>query len=241
MYKIIGGDQKEYGPVSFDQLVAWIRDNRANGQTVVQKDAGPWVPLSSLPEFASILSGGAAVPPLNTPSMGPQPQGSPLGTGASSYPPGGPVYASSPGFGGTGGVDVAAATAAVQGPATALLVTAVLGVIAVLLGAVVAMVGMNAQTNTGDMPPEMRQIMESIKAMQTPALVAIETVIKLAVAGVILIGALKLRKLESFPLVVTAAILAIVPCTSPCCCVGLPVGIWVLVAVFKPHVKSAFR
>jgi hypothetical protein len=52
MYKIIGGDQKEYGPVTFDQVAGWIRDNRANAQTLIQKEGGPWLPLGSLPDAA---------------------------------------------------------------------------------------------------------------------------------------------------------------------------------------------
>ena len=35
MYKIIGGDQKEYGPVTADQLRAWITEGRVNGLTSI--------------------------------------------------------------------------------------------------------------------------------------------------------------------------------------------------------------
>ena len=35
MYKIIGADQKEYGPVSAEQLRLWIAEGRVNGQTSV--------------------------------------------------------------------------------------------------------------------------------------------------------------------------------------------------------------
>ena len=38
----------------------------------------------------------------------------------------------------------------------------------------------------------------------------------------------------------TASILAVVPCVSPCCLVGLPIGIWALVVLSKPEVKSQF-
>jgi hypothetical protein len=32
-----------------------------------------------------------------------------------------------------------------------------------------------------------------------------------------------------------------VPCISPCCLVGLPIGIWALVVLNKPEVKSSFH
>jgi hypothetical protein len=83
--------------------------------------------------------------------------------------------------------------------------------------------------------------MDMLQQLQSPAMIAVDSIIKLAVASLIIVASLKLRKLESFPLVVTSAILAIVPCTSPCCCVGIPIGIWVLVAIMKPEVKSSFR
>jgi hypothetical protein len=35
MYKIIGADGKEYGPITADQLRAWIVEGRANAQTKV--------------------------------------------------------------------------------------------------------------------------------------------------------------------------------------------------------------
>ncbi len=34
MYKIIGADGKEYGPVTAEQLKQWIADGRVNGNTM---------------------------------------------------------------------------------------------------------------------------------------------------------------------------------------------------------------
>src|SRR5437764_1395411 len=64
MYKIIGGDGKEYGPVDLAQMQRWLRENRINGATLVQAaEGGEWKPASSFAEFAS-----APAPP---PSAGP--------------------------------------------------------------------------------------------------------------------------------------------------------------------------
>ena len=57
MYKIIGTDQKEYGPVSIDQIKQWVAEGRANGNTVARSEgATDWKPLSSFPELATILA-----------------------------------------------------------------------------------------------------------------------------------------------------------------------------------------
>src|SRR5256884_2188133 len=38
MYKIIGADQKEYGPITADQVRQWMAEGRANGQTQARLD-----------------------------------------------------------------------------------------------------------------------------------------------------------------------------------------------------------
>ncbi|HOW68546.1 MAG TPA: DUF4339 domain-containing protein [Candidatus Paceibacterota bacterium] len=59
MYRIIGGDQQQYGPVSFEELCDWIQQGRAASHTLTQTDDSPnWVPLSELPEFADALARG---------------------------------------------------------------------------------------------------------------------------------------------------------------------------------------
>jgi hypothetical protein len=53
MYKIIGADGREYGPVSAAQLRQWMAEGRASFQTRAQTEgSSEWVPLGSLPEFA---------------------------------------------------------------------------------------------------------------------------------------------------------------------------------------------
>jgi hypothetical protein len=69
MFKMIGADQKEYGPVSADQVRQWIGEGRANGQTLAQADGSTdWRPLSAFPDFAEALkSSVASMPPLIPP------------------------------------------------------------------------------------------------------------------------------------------------------------------------------
>jgi hypothetical protein len=57
MYKIIGVDEKEYGPISADQLRQWISEGRINASTKVQPEGtGVWKRVVELPEFAAALS-----------------------------------------------------------------------------------------------------------------------------------------------------------------------------------------
>ena len=56
MYKIIGADKKEYGPVTADQMHRWISEGRANAQTLVQAEGTTeWKPLGQVAEFADSL------------------------------------------------------------------------------------------------------------------------------------------------------------------------------------------
>ena len=67
MYKIIGTDGQQYGPVSVDQLRRWIAENRASAQTLVQAEgAQEWKPLGSIPEFASEIKPPPQMPPVAT-------------------------------------------------------------------------------------------------------------------------------------------------------------------------------
>src|SRR4051812_4945648 len=71
MYKIIGTDQKEYGPVSADQVNQWIAQGRINLQTRIQADGGEWKTLGDFPEFAAAFGnrGPAAIPPPPAPNL----------------------------------------------------------------------------------------------------------------------------------------------------------------------------
>jgi hypothetical protein len=67
MYRIIGADQKEYGPVSADQVRQWIAEGRAGGASLVRPEgATDWQPLSAFPEFADAL---ASASPAGSPSF----------------------------------------------------------------------------------------------------------------------------------------------------------------------------
>jgi prepilin-type processing-associated H-X9-DG protein len=73
MYKIIGTDQKEYGPVSAQQISQWISQGRLNAQSKAQLEGGEWKPLAQFPEFTSIfapptVAPSSVIPPVATPA-----------------------------------------------------------------------------------------------------------------------------------------------------------------------------
>lgn len=63
----------------------------------------------------------------------------------------------------------------------------------------------------------------------------------IGLSGLTVFGGLQMRALKSWGLALASAILVMTPCGSYCCCcIGIPIGIWALVTLTKPEVKSAF-
>lgn len=70
MYKVIGGDGKEYGPVGIEQMRQWIADGRVKAQTRVQVAGdAEWKTAAGFPELglasaAGVSGPGSAPPPF---------------------------------------------------------------------------------------------------------------------------------------------------------------------------------
>lgn len=57
MYRIIGADQREYGPVSGEEVRSWILQSRLNGRSLARLESSVgWKPLWDFPEFAGTLA-----------------------------------------------------------------------------------------------------------------------------------------------------------------------------------------
>lgn len=64
MYKIIGGDQREYGPVSEEEVRHWIVEGRLNSRSRCRHDdQAEWRTLADFPEFQPSLAAHEAPPP----------------------------------------------------------------------------------------------------------------------------------------------------------------------------------
>lgn len=69
MYKIIGGDGVEYGPITAEQVRLWISQRRLNAQSRIKPaEAADWTTLGQLPEFADALAAPMSPPPTLTPA-----------------------------------------------------------------------------------------------------------------------------------------------------------------------------
>jgi hypothetical protein len=79
MFKILGTDGKEYGPVSADVLREWIAQRRAGAETQVQAEGSTeWRQVSEFPELAAALGA--------SPRPGPPPLPPPLAGGSPAAP-----------------------------------------------------------------------------------------------------------------------------------------------------------
>src|SRR6266566_2186073 len=71
MYKIIGADQREYGPVPVEQVRKWIAEGRANAQTQAWSEvSSEWRTLADFPEFTDALRARGAVAQPSPPKIG---------------------------------------------------------------------------------------------------------------------------------------------------------------------------
>lgn len=212
-YIIIGGDGKEYGPVSGSDLRQWIAEERLDAQSLAKAESdAEFRPLATFPEFADAF--GAKAPDTIAP-----PSLAPVGTGSRET-----------------------ALQRVKGPAVALKVTAILYIILVVGGWIIVTVfGPSLQHYFSEMAQANGlQMQKTFGSPNSPFAIA-SNLIGLVLSVLILIGATKMRSLQSYEFSMTAAIVAMLPCVTPCCLIGLPFGIWALVVLRKPDVKSHFN
>jgi uncharacterized membrane protein len=64
-YTIIGGDQKEYGPISADDVRQWIAEGRLNEQSLIKVEgAAEFHPLGTFAEFGDAFTSGGEIPKM---------------------------------------------------------------------------------------------------------------------------------------------------------------------------------
>lgn len=154
-------------------------------------------------------------------------------------PTGQPSFGSAPGGMGGGPLDNTAAKEAVNVPSLILLIGAVGGVLFNLMGMLGNLTGANQIPAEMRDKPEMQQFIGLMDSMQKAG--PILSLVGLGVCAFVIWGALKMRNLQSWSLALAACIVGIIPCCYSCCCIVTMVGgIWGLVVLNKPEVKSAF-
>lgn len=123
----------------------------------------------------------------------------------------------------------------VNGPSIGLFITGGIGIPIQLAGLALNILGAGfAAAGAGNQEQRMMQMFSGGFGIVTG-------LFGLAIGALIIYGAWKMRNLEGYGLAMTASILAMVPCLSPCCLIGLPFGIWAVVVLSDASVKAAFR
>jgi hypothetical protein len=126
-------------------------------------------------------------------------------------------------------------------PAILLMVLGGLTIASALFGMVQYLMGSNtAQMEEILNNPQIPEGMKSVLAASNK-LGIVGSLLQLILGGVTFFGGLKMKNLESYGLSMAASIIVIIPLFgSCCCCIGIPIGIWSLVVLNKPEVKSSF-
>ena len=123
----------------------------------------------------------------------------------------------------------------ISGPATGLLVTGIIGAFFAGLTLIASIVGMSfAPFIRDEIPDRYAEFWEG-------SVGAASSIVEIVVAAFIIFAALKMRELRQWELCLAASIVAMIPCISPCCIIGLPIGIWALVVLLRPEIKEAFH
>lgn len=234
-YFIQGADQKEYGPIAADQLRQWISENRLNRFSPARAEGEAlWKTLGDFPEFAEALGSPAPIAPAaSIPRSAAQPTPTPGGWGGSATPSGS-------GLRPTPGISESVVAEKLRIPAIGIVVTGAIGVLMTLFGLASAVVGKSQQEIPPGMPPEVERMLKSYLAMAETFAVPINA-LTLILSLVTLLAGIRMLQRRSYVLVMTGVILAIIPCFSACCCLGMPFGIWALVVLSNAEVKAAFR
>jgi hypothetical protein len=223
-YTIIGGDGRQYGPISGNDLRKWISEGRLNAQSLAKEESDTeFRALSAFPEFADVFGAGEQI-------SGAPPPLSPSGSGSRET-----------------------ALQRVKAPAVALKVTAILNLVlatwsliqTVFFQPSLQQFMQNSWLNElfkllGVNISQFQEIMQKSYNMTYGPVGVVSDLFQFILPALVLIGATKMQSLRSYEFAYTAAILAMIPCLTPCCLPGLPFGIWALIVLKKPEVKSHF-
>ena len=133
----------------------------------------------------------------------------------------------------------------VNGPAIGLLVTGILNLLAapLVVLTVIMFVGLWDAASHSSSPFESGtpNVVEPHVESAILRVILLLVTIGLVPAGLstlMIVGALKMKRLKAYGLAVAASILAIV---SPACLVGLPIGVWALAVLSQRDVRAAFE
>lgn len=150
-------------------------------------------------------------------------------------------FPSAGGSGGTGSGNPAAsqeeAKRQLQGPAIGLLIVGILGILSSVTRIVFHLLGISL---AGLLSNQMPQNNSMIAQYLTGAVGVVLNIVGMAMSAFVIYGAIQMKNAKGHTLSLITSIIAMIPCFSPCCCIGLPIGIWAVVVLVKPEVKAGF-
>lgn len=204
-YTIIGGDGKQYGPITEGELRKWIAEGRLNAQSLAKSESdAEFRPLSTFPELADVFA-----PATAPPSIAPLPS---VGAGNRQV-----------------------ALDKVRVPAIGLMISAILSVIFIIIeifarGPLLRWMATYVQQMGGD-----AQSVQQIENNSAGAFAVGINVVQLLISILILVGATRMLKLRGYEFSFAAAILSVIPCITSCCAwpIGLVFGIWAMSVLGK--------
>lgn len=224
-YTIIGGDKKEYGPVTSEDIRQWIAEGRLDGNTQARSENDTeWRPLATFPEFSLLLHARPQSPP-------------PLRNLRKSVP--------------------VSAAADMKSPAIGLIVIGSLGTALALYDAIQDLFFPESlEKALAEVSPTLQSFFPGIqKSLNDPQMQSVlhtasstwvrlgSDLFALLMSVLIVVGATRMLALRNYEFAFAAAILAVLPCLTPCpcCLLSLPFGIWALNVLRKPGVKDLFN
>ena len=218
-----------------DQLRQWITENRLNRFSPARAEGeATWKTLGDLPEFADLLGGPAPIAMPTATSTSPTRPASSQGGWASPSAPSGSGLRSAP------GISETVVDEKLRIPAIGILTTGAVGTMLSFYGLVSGLSENARQEIPPGMPPEFERMFKAYLAFAEAYVVPLNA-LALVLSLLSLLAGVRMLQRKSYGLVMAGVILATIPCVSPCCCLGLPFGIWALVVLSNTEVKAAFR
>ena len=213
-YIIIGGDGKEYGPVSDVDVRQWIAEGRLAASSLAKAESdAEFRPLALFPEFAATFG-------VNAPAPSVPPVFSTVNSNAAN----------------------AVVLEQVKAPAVGLKITAVINFVLAFWSMMELIFSHPAVEDLYAAYPQFRDpmVQKWLHLAYGPLGIGSD-LFGMAMSVLVFIGARKMQALKNYEFAFVAALLALLPCVTPCCLLGLPFGIWALVVLNKTEVKSQFN
>ena len=146
--------------------------------------------------------------------------------------------------------EIELARASVNAPAVLLIVIGLLALIGAIWGLVqlpqvpakvdelVAEIGADPNM-PNDQKDMAKRVLSLVKEAAENNTASVAYIISIVGSLVVILGGVVLMRLSGKVLPIAGSVLAMIPCTVGCCCLlGLPVGIWALIALYRPHVQA---